>query len=90
MTPLVFFSSLGVSAGFTNFQNSQNTYGNATINPPTKATVNDEMNCPVIVVSKNFTSTFPKHKASPMPIFLPTVQNHWAVTKSGFVGANKS
>src|SRR4030095_14732 len=50
ITKRVPFNSLGFNAGFTKRQNSQKIYGNAAINPPTKAIEKLPKNCPPNVV----------------------------------------
>src|SRR5215471_7473197 len=89
ITPLVFLSSFWCSAGLTNRQNSQNTYGNATINPPTNATVNDEMNCPVMAVLMKLTLVPAIHNVLPSLKKWPASQSHLYVTKLSCAGANR-
>src|SRR5947207_7023028 len=90
ITPVVFLSSLVCNAGLTKRQNSQNTYGNATMNPPTNATVKDEMNCPVIAVLMKLTLVPLMHNELPSLKNCPATQSHLYVTKLSWAGAKRT
>jgi hypothetical protein len=65
--PLVYFNSVGFNAGLMNFHISQNTYGNATSNPPTTAIVILDMKVPLMDVTWRFSFMGGMQSESPMP-----------------------
>ncbi len=67
MMPLVYFNSVGLRAGRTNFQISQKIKGAETIKPPTMAMVMLDMNVPLTELTCKFNFIGGIQSESPMP-----------------------